>query len=308
MASPEEETLAAEEEPLAATPPAAFLDAEEGGGLPADWWLTGWAGVKALPAFPRPEHCDLCCQRVLGKFVVGMLISMFAGITYIITLNPSIAHSDLARFCRFVIFSEAIIAISCLFTLQYLGRIFYVKRTPETCFPLPAELVSAMRRVTADEQPATITAALYSAAAGLGNVADPSGVRGVFCVRCFVWREEEGHHCSECQRCTNDFDHHCGVLGSCIGGRGLPFAGGGGNMWLFVTLISMAAAGMATMIGTAIITNQSWSAHVTMAQILLFLGWYGGGLALIGYVGFRGFMWVFYDRHAHRRVNKRRSA
>ena len=88
-----------------------------------------------------------------------------------------------------------------------------------------------------DQEPATVTSALRAAASGLGNIKDPAGERGVYCVRCFVWRAEDGHHCSECNRCTNDFDHHCGVLGCCVGGRGRV-----GNMWLFTTLITMAAA------------------------------------------------------------------
>ena len=43
-------------------------------------------------------------------------------------------------------------------------------------------------------------------------------------------------------------------------------------------------------------------------QKLPFLAFPKGGVALLFCVGYRGCMWFFYDRHAHRRVNKRRSA
>lgn len=68
------------------------------------------------------------------------------------------------------------------------------------------------------------------------------------------------------------------------------------------------AQGLASMIATAVLTSQSWAAQVTLSQILTKLGTYSGGIAAVGYVGYRGFMWFFYDRHAGRRVNKRRSA
>lgn len=38
------------------------------------------------------------------------------------------------------------------------------------------------------------------------------------------------HHCSECGRCTEDFDHHCKYLNNCIGRK---------NYEKFVRLLSM---------------------------------------------------------------------
>jgi hypothetical protein len=234
---------------------------------------------------------DLCCQRVLGKFVVSMFVCMFVGITWVASHahKSSVSTGEAAMFCRAVIYFEALVAFSCLATLQYCGSCTVaVRRTPERCFPLPDELVHGLRRAHAEGPPSlSVTTALRHAASGMHNVSDPAGQRGVYCVRCFVWRAEDGHHCaprasdaatrtrthnirasphqlgppragvahayivplhtisgpfvrvcpgSECQRCVEDFDHHCGVLGCCVAGRGLK-----GNMWLFLTLISMAA-------------------------------------------------------------------
>ena len=59
-----------------------------------------------------------------------------------------------------------------------------------------------------------------------------------------------------------------------------------------------------------ILLAQPWVADpsVTMRTLGLKLGGFLGGVVLLCCGGYRGFMWLFYDRHAHRRVNKRRSA
>ena len=116
-----------------------------------------------------------------------------------------------------LIYSEAIVAIVCLAGLLC-GDAGTIKRTPENCFPLPdqvAELIKAGKPIT-----------------GLRNIrADGRS----YCVRCLVWRpdpqgrggsdddsdlgyeEGEVHHCSTCQRCVRDFDHHCGVRHPAVG-------------------------------------------------------------------------------------------
>ena len=235
-----------------------------------------------------------------------MLVGMFVGITYLVSVHDRrIAHSDAAVFCRALIYVEALLAYTCLITLQYFGPcVFAVKRTPETCFPLPEKLLHNMRASARNgERRGSVTSALKEATAGLGNLTDPAGERGVYCVRCFVWRAEDGHHCSECQRCFNDFDHHCGVLGCCVCGRGFK-----GNMWAFTLLITMAAVGLITAISSAALLSHPWAAEITMSRILETVGFWLGAILLCAYCAYRGFMWVFYDRHAHRRVNKRRDA
>lgn len=81
-------------------------------------------------------------------------------------------------------------------------------------------------------------------------------------------------------------------------------------MWMFITLISMAAAGLATMVGSAVLLTQPWATDpsIEIGSVLYKIALYGGSVALLVCGGFKGFMWLFYHRHEGRRVNKRRSA
>jgi palmitoyltransferase len=41
----------------------------------------------------------------------------------------------------------------------------------------------------------------------------------VMCILCSGQVRRTSHHCMKCDRCTEDFDHHCKFLNNCIGGR-----------------------------------------------------------------------------------------
>ena len=236
----------------------AELLAAEDGAVPEETWDS----VNALPELPTPSTGELCCERTGGCILVGMIIS-FCVASVVLTTSaavPSAAY--VGTLCRYAVYTEAAIALSFLFALQYLG-LGVIKRNPQTCFPLPevvAERLRRNQRAAVQEQVAkggpsraprrTLAFRLRAAVEGQGNIHDPDGLRGVYCVRCFVWRPEDGHHCSECQRCVPEFDHHCGVLGCCVNGGGRR-----GNMWLFIGLISMAAVGFATALLTGLLVG-----------------------------------------------------
>lgn len=244
----------------------AELLAAEDGSLPDE----SWESVKALPPFPTPSRCELCAERSGGCLLVGMIIAFCVSCVMLTTGSAVPSAVPIATFCRYLVCTEAIVALSFLFALQYLG-LGAIERTPETCFPLPEVIADRLRRdsraavlgrralsdgnaplvpvaVPATER--TLAYRLRAAVEGQGNVHDPAGVRGVYCVRCFVWRSEDGHHCSECQRCVPEFDHHCGVLGCCVNGGGFR-----GNMWIFIGLICMAAVGLSTTVLTGFLVH-----------------------------------------------------
>eukprot|EP00326_Haptolina_ericina_P038115 CAMPEP_0181237124 /NCGR_PEP_ID=MMETSP1096-20121128/38581_1 /TAXON_ID=156174 ORGANISM="Chrysochromulina ericina, Strain CCMP281" /NCGR_SAMPLE_ID=MMETSP1096 /ASSEMBLY_ACC=CAM_ASM_000453 /LENGTH=189 /DNA_ID=CAMNT_0023332429 /DNA_START=105 /DNA_END=674 /DNA_ORIENTATION=- len=136
-------------------------------------------------------------------------------------------ESTVAKAGRLAIYTEAFVALVCLFGLMF-GDPGVVKRSPETCFPLPPKVADLIEAGATSEQ-----------IQQLGNL---HGEKGSFCVRCLVLGDNvQPHHCSTCQRCVTHFDHHCGVFGRCIAGDGLR-----GNMGFFKVLISMAGAGIFT--------------------------------------------------------------
>lgn len=57
-----------------------------------------------------------------------------------------------------------------------------------------------------------------------GNLTQVENVNGVlvyrpFCPTCNIIRPVRASHCSQCNNCVERFDHHCGVIGACIGRR-----------------------------------------------------------------------------------------
>lgn len=182
---------------------------------------SNWADVFALPPLPIPDYSTMRSEACYGNFLVLALIVFFVTPVHMGYTNDTI-------FYLYLIYAEAVIAIICLLGLMW-GDPGTIKRTPETCFPLPAQVSAQLahgKRLDAGR---------------LGNIHE--GGR-TFCIRCLVWRPDDTvHHCRTCQRCVVDFDHHCGVFGRCIAGEGYA-----GNMGYFKTLILMFFMGFGTWI------------------------------------------------------------
>ena len=131
-------------------------------------------------------------------------------ITHIGSLRSGSLEGGVWWFFFLAIYSEAAIAMFCLFVILY-GDPGVIRRSPETCFPLPELVKERLDRGEALD--------------GLDNLSHEQ--LGSYCVRYCVWRppsaklknrgampddcdmsvcENGSHHCRTCGRCVVDFD------------------------------------------------------------------------------------------------------
>ena len=141
-----------------------------------------------------------------------------------------------------VLHTEAVVALTCYFYIMF-GDPGEVRRTPETCFPIPQEVADWMIAQSSDAPPAPLTRNVWGHEDH--SKCGKNCSNHLYCVRCFVWRPggTRGHHCRTCNRCVIGFDHHCGVFGRCIAEK---------NIACFFVLIFLAYFGVCTGAGFSI--------------------------------------------------------
>lgn len=237
--------------------------------------LTSEIAWTDLPALPRPAsrqrtECRMGCGIVF-TIVATCVTATHAGVR---TLECAPRRWD---WLLYVVYAEAAVALLCL-----AGLVFddpgTVRRSRLTCEPVPPEARAKLQNM---------------APPNLQNVTGADG--RTFCVRCYVWRPREppaydgdrfharanAHHCSTCQRCVTDFDHHCGVFGRCIAGKGLR-----GNFKYFATIIATGYAGAGTataslMLGVLKCAEGNWWGSWSNVILLTFAGYVG--VAAVGW-------------------------
>ena len=187
------------------------------------------AWQQELPPIPSADPG----QRLQERFG----LSLVAGASSLVVVAAELCASFLApsavtRVPATVAELATVSAACCLFAIRS-STSAVLQRTHETALPIP-EAVAAALAGKADMP--------------VSNIVEGDGRS--YCVRCFVWRPKdvECHHCRVCQRCTVHFDHHCHILGRCIGGAGLR-----GNLLPFRVLLASTAVGVLSCFITLIV-------------------------------------------------------
>lgn len=234
-----------------------------------------------LPPLPTPDYARQYVERARGCALVLSLILIFVSATTSI-LQAAQLNATFTWSCCGLIWAEAVVALVCLAGIQ-LGDPGELKRTRETCLPIPDEV---QRTINGPEPERQLTLLQ-------GNLDGEDG--RVYCVRCFLWRpahfwNHRVHHCRTCQRCVGDFDHHCGVLGRCIAGKGCS-----GNMKFFIGLLLCGHAGFWTFAAScsaALVWRWGWDAFGIAfgAAFVLFVCILGPCLFIVVEVAFKGYL------------------
>ena len=208
--------------------------------------------LSTLPPLPTPDERQRT-EATFGCALVIGLCTCFAGITNGIALGPLASLPPGAWWAAVVLINlEVVLALIALAGLMF-GDPGVIKRGAHTCAPFPPAVAASLRG---------------GQALPMSNVID--GDRS-YCMRCLVWRSKRQgrlgmlapHHCSTCQRCVKDFDHHCGVFGRCIAGSGLQ-----GNYKYFCALPILGNGGAFTCVAfTAWGVGAKWGAVYALPVI-----------------------------------------
>ena len=130
------------------TPPATLPEKERPGRRPssatrAQKKLAGGSGCKNRVR-ARPDYFLRKIEARRGFSVVFGLISVFVVLTHGVGLTAGDLPEAGWWFCFALIYGEAAIATLCYF-LMMLGDAGVVRRTPETCLPVPPEVAERLR-------------------------------------------------------------------------------------------------------------------------------------------------------------------
>jgi hypothetical protein len=127
------------------------------------------------------------------------------------------------------------------------------------------------------------------------------------CRTCHIMRPPRSGHCSVCDTCVEEYDHHCGVLGSCVGRRTFRFFAGFMQLvtalGLYLCARSVAAAAAIAYLDAAQQSHLSrWRVVATVGCIIytgfgvLCVSWFAGLYTYLACCGLT-------QKDQHHRVN-----
>mmetsp|Transcript_88783 Transcript_88783/g.246619 ORF Transcript_88783/g.246619 Transcript_88783/m.246619 type:complete len:317 (-) Transcript_88783:154-1104(-) len=217
-------------------------DAESSGGASGSASGSAQAVLEGLPPLPKPQLRRMRMEALGGctlvvSIVAGCLGATQIGNSYLVGwLSREVIWASNA-----VVYVAALVAMICLFGLMW-GDPGVLRRSKETCLPLPEEVAERLGggQPLQPMENILIEGRTYCSRCLLWRVPSlPEGQSTTELCECFgTPKDNRIHHCSTCQRCVEHFDHHCGVFGRCIAGRGF-----GGNMGYFKVIICTGQVG-----------------------------------------------------------------
>lgn len=93
-----------------------------------------------------------------------------------------------------------------------------------------------------------------------------------YCATCNIIRPVRASHCSECDNCVERFDHHCGVIGACIGKRNFR------SFFFFLSAIDVLALWTAGW--SVVLCVSTFRCNSTKFALLLVTAFVSGGITV----------------------------